>query len=166
MTFRQFMREGFEGAPADLSDWTDHLSTLFPEARLKKVIEVRGADCCSAAMTGALGALWRGLLYDRTALDEASRLLPPLTYEQQLAFHDTARREGLAGRWNGQELHRLAGEMVAIARRGLERLDPQDAPLLEPLAEVAASGRSPAQAVLEAWEKNLAPEALLSRFAL
>ena len=166
MTFRQFMREGFEGVPADLSDWTDHLSTLFPEARLKKVVEVRGADCCSAAMTGALGALWRGLLYDRTALDEASRLLPPLTYEQQIAFHDTARREGVAGRWNGQELHRLAGEMVAIARRGLERLDPQDAPLLEPLAEVAASGRSPAQAVLEAWEKNPSPEALLSRFTL
>jgi glutamate--cysteine ligase len=56
--------------------------------------------------------------------------------------------------------------MVAIARRGLERLDPQDAPLLEPLAEVAASGRSPAHAVLEAWEKNPSPEALLSRFTL
>ena len=50
---RQFMKEGFEGAPADMSDWTDHLSTLFPEVRLKKVMEVRGADCASAAMTGA-----------------------------------------------------------------------------------------------------------------
>ena len=56
--------------------------------------------------------------------------------------------------------------MVAIARRGLERLDPQDVSLLEPLARVAASGRSPAQAVLEAWEKDPRPEALLSRFTL
>ncbi|MBM7114101.1 glutamate--cysteine ligase [Archangium primigenium] len=166
MTFRRFMQEGYEGSPADLSDWTDHLSTLFPEARLKKIVEVRGADCVPADMTGALAALWRGLLYDRTALDEAERLLPRLTLEQQRAFHDTGRREGLAGRLEGQELHRLAGEMVAIARRGLERLDPADAPLLDVLAEVAASGKSPAQRVLEAWEKNPNPETLLARCAL
>ena len=69
-------------------------------------------------MTGALGALWRGLLYDATALDEAERLLPKLSLAEHRAFHDTARREGLAGRLNGQELHRLAGEMVAIAGVG------------------------------------------------
>ena len=56
--------------------------------------------------------------------------------------------------------------MVAIARRGLERLDPRDAPLLDVLSEVAASGRSPAQAVLDAWERNPNPEALMSRFTL
>ncbi|HZH13311.1 MAG TPA: glutamate-cysteine ligase family protein [Archangium sp.] len=166
MTFRQFMKEGFEGAPADMSDWTDHLSTLFPEVRLKRVMEVRGADCGSAAMTGALPALWRGLLYGPGAMDEAEKLLPHLSYEEHLAFHDTARRQGLAGRLGTQELHRLAGEMVAIARRGLERLDREDVPLLEPLTEVAASGRSPGQAVLEAWEKNPSPEALLDRATL
>ncbi|HSP78219.1 MAG TPA: glutamate--cysteine ligase, partial [Myxococcaceae bacterium] len=74
--------------------------------------------------------------------------------------------EGLAGRLGSQELHRLAGELVEISRRGLERLDAEDAPLLEPLAQVAASGRSPAQAVLEAWAREPAPEALLARFAL
>ncbi|MCY1081179.1 glutamate--cysteine ligase [Archangium lansingense] len=166
MTFGQFIKEGFEGAPADMSDWTDHLSTLFPEVRLKKVMEVRGADCVSAPMTGALAALWRGLLYGLGAMDEAEKLLPKLSYEEHLAFHDTARRQGLAGRLGNQELHRLAGEMVAIARRGLERLDPEDAPLLQPLAEVAASGRSPGQWVLEAWEKDPRPEALLDRAQL
>ncbi|WP_257459907.1 glutamate--cysteine ligase [Archangium lipolyticum] len=166
MTFRQFMKEGFEGQPADMTDWTDHLSTLFPEVRLKKVVEVRGADCVSAPMTGALAALWRGLLYDRGAMEEGERLLPRLSFEEHLAFHDTSRRQGLAGKLGNHELHRLAAEMVAIARRGLERLDAADAPLLEPLAEVAASGRSPAQAVLEAWEKDPRPEALLARSAL
>ncbi|PTL78569.1 glutamate--cysteine ligase [Vitiosangium sp. GDMCC 1.1324] len=166
MTFRQFIQQGFEGSPADMSDWTDHLSTLFPEVRLKKVVEVRGADCVSAPMTGALAALWRGLLYDRGALEEAERLLPRLSYEEHVAFHDTARRQGLAGRLGNQELHRLAGEMVAIARRGLERLDAADAPLLAPLAEVAASGRSPAEAVLDAWEKDPRSESLLGRFTL
>jgi glutamate--cysteine ligase len=166
LTFRQLMKEGFEGQPGDMGDWTDHLSTMFPEVRLKKVIEVRGADCGSAEMTGGLAALWRGLLYARTALEEGERLLPKLSFTDHLAFHDTARKQGLAGKLGRQELHQLAGEMVAIARRGLERLDPQDVPLLEPLVRVAASGRSPAQAVLEAWEKDPRPEALLSRFTL
>ncbi|WP_224366914.1 glutamate--cysteine ligase [Hyalangium versicolor] len=166
LSFRQLLKEGFEGQPAEMGDWTDHLSTMFPEVRLKKVIEVRGADCASAEMTGALGALWRGLLYDRTALEEGERLLPKLSFAEHKAFHETARTQGLAGKLGNQELHRLAGEMVAIARRGLERLDPQDASLLEPLARVAASGRSPAQAILDAWEKDPRPEALLSRFTL
>jgi glutamate--cysteine ligase len=166
LSFRQLLKDGFDGQPADLGDWTDHLSTLFPEVRLKKVMEVRGADCASAEMTGALAALWRGLLYDATAMDEAERLLPKLSFTEHLAFHDAARRQGLAGKLGNQEFHRLAGEMVAIARRGLERLDAADAPLLEPLARVAASGRSPAQDVLEAWEKQPRPEELLARFAL
>jgi glutamate--cysteine ligase len=166
LTFRQLMKEGYDGHPPDLGDWTDHLSTLFPEVRLKKVLEVRGADCGTAEMTGALGALWRGILYDATALEEAERLLPRLSLAEHLAFHDTARREGLSGRLGSHELHRLAAEFVAIARRGLERLDPADAPLLEPLARVAASGRSPARDVLDAWEKQPRPEAFLARFAL
>lgn len=166
LSFRQLLKEGYEGHPPDMGDWTDHLSTLFPEVRLKKVIEVRGADCASAELTGALAALWRGLLYDATALEEAERLLPKLSFAEHLAFHDTARREGLAGRLGSHELHRLAAELVAIARRGLERLDPADAPLLEPLARVAASGRSPAREVLDAWEKEPRMEALLARCAL
>jgi glutamate--cysteine ligase len=166
MTFRQLLKDGFEGQPADMGDWTDHLSTLFPEVRLKKVVEVRGADCVNAEMTGALAALWRGLLYDTGAMDEAERLLPKLSHAEHLAFHATAREKGLAGRLGTQEIHRLAGEMVAIARRGLERLDPADAPLLEPLAAQAASGHSPAQAVLDAWTREQNPVALLARCAL
>ncbi|MBF5044716.1 glutamate--cysteine ligase [Aggregicoccus sp. 17bor-14] len=166
LTFRQLLKEGYEGAPADLADWTDHLSTLFPEVRLKKVMEVRGADCVSAELTGALPALWRGLLYEPTALAEAEALLPALSFEEHLEFHATARTQGLRGLLRGQPLFRLAGEMVGIAQRGLERLDPQDAPLLAPLAEVARSGRSPADAVREAWAQDPRPETLYARFAL
>ena len=166
LSFRQLLKEGYEGEPPDMGDWTDHLSTLFPEVRLKKVLEVRGADSASAAMTGALGALWRGILYDAQALGEAELLLPRLTFTEHLSFHDTARREGLAGKLGARELHRLAGEMVAIAKRGLQRLDAEDAPLLAPLEAVAASGRSPAQAVLDAWTEDPRPEVLMTRFEL
>jgi glutamate--cysteine ligase len=166
LTFRQLMEQGFEGQPARLGDWEDHVSTLFPEVRIKKVLEVRAADSNNAALTGALPALWRGLLYDAQALSEAETLLPRLTHAEHLAFHEEARRFGLRARLQGQEVARLAAEMVAIARRGLERLDAEDAPLLEPLAEVAASGRSPAEAVLEAYQRGESAEAILAHAAL
>lgn len=166
MSFRQLIKGGFEGKPATHADWIDHLSTLFPEVRVKKVIEIRGADCVSAAQTGALVALWRGLFYDRQALSEAEALLPKLSFEQHLELHHSARSYGLKARLREIELSRLAAEMVAIAKRGLQRLDPADAPLLDVLEEIARAGRSPAERVLAAWNKERDPARLLSQFEL
>lgn len=165
-TFRQHLKDGFEGKPADYADWVDHLSTMFPEVRIKKVMEVRGADCVPAAQTGALVALWRGLLYDPQAMDEAEKLLPRYPLARQLEFQEVARRDGLRGRFDGRELAPLARDMVAIARRGLERLDPQDAPLLDVLAELAESGRSLADRVLEQWTRDPDPARLMASCAL
>lgn len=166
LTFRQLLEHGFEGQPATDSDWNDHLSALFPEVRLKKVIEIRGADCVSLPLTGALGALWRGLFYDRTALEDAGRLVGPLSSNEYAAFQDQARRRGLRGEHRGVSLGALSTELVEIARAGLRRLDPLDAPLLEPLLEVARSGRSPAEGVLEAFEAKKDPAAFVESFAL
>jgi glutamate--cysteine ligase len=165
-TFRQLLAQGWGGKPALLSDWVDHLSTMFPEVRLKKVIEIRSADSVSAAMTGALAALMRGVLYDGQALDDVLALLPARSPEAHLALHAAAQRDGLEAPLPTGTLADLARELVAIARRGLLRLDPLDAPLLEPLAEVAASGRSPARAVLARFEAEPAPERFLSAYAL
>src|SRR5262249_15734662 len=96
LTFRQLLSHGYKGEPALYSDWVDHLSTLFPEVRIKKVIEVRGADCVPPESTGALAALWRGILYDRAALEEAENLIPRLSFEQHLEFHALAQRHGLS----------------------------------------------------------------------
>jgi glutamate--cysteine ligase len=164
LTFGQLLEQGFEGQPASRGDWVDHLSTLFPEVRLKKVLEVRSADSVDPALTGALAALWRGLLYDPTALSDAARLLPPLGYEDHLELMETARRDGLQGSLHGVSLGPAAKELVAVAREGLLRLDPGDAPLLEPLEAVARSGRAPAQDVLEAWAQDQNPARLLQRF--
>lgn len=166
MTFRQLLEKGYEGKPALYSDWVDHLSTLFPEVRLKKLMEVRGADAASTGMVGALGALMRGLLYDRGALDEAERLLPRLSLTEHQEFQSLARREGLTGRARGTTIGAWAKDLVEIAARGLRRLDPEDEVVLEPLREVAATGRSPAERVLEAFEQNRDPVALLDRFEL
>src|SRR5215471_13590999 len=164
MTFRELLRRGFEGAPARYSDWIDHLSTLFPEVRLKKVIELRGADCVRLELTGGLAAMWRGLLYAPTALSEAERLLPAFSYQQHVELAEVARKEGLRGTFRGLRLADLAKAVVEIAREGLRRLDPMDEPLLEPLRELASHGRSPAEDVLEAWEREPDPVKLFDRF--
>ncbi len=165
MTFRQLLAQGFEGEPARHSDWVDHLSTLFPEVRLKKVIELRGADCVRLELTGSLAAMWRGLLYDATALSDAERLLPRFSYQQHLELAEAARKEGLRGTYQRLRFGDLGKALVETARAGLMRLDPLDAPLLEPLRRVAAEGRSPAEDVLEAWARNPDPVKLFDRFA-
>jgi glutamate--cysteine ligase len=155
LTFRQLLKDGFEGRPALYDDWVDHLSTLFPEVRIKRVLEIRAADCVSPAMTAALAALMRGLLYDAGARRALRELLPTRTLE----LHALAQREGLGGKG----LAELARDVVQIARGGLRRLDAADAPLLDVLEERARAGRSPAADVLET---PATPEAIFSRFAL
>lgn len=150
LTFRQLLERGHEGQPARESDWVDHLSTLFPEVRLKRVIEFRSADCCSAAMTSGLAAALRGLAYDKAARAAALELLPARTPEAHAALHEEAARLGLAATDQGRTLGALSVELLEIAARGLEALGDGDAPLLQPLLAVARSGKSPAQALLEA----------------
>ena len=162
LTFRQLMAQGYEGAPPTLQDWRDHLSTLFPEVRLKRVMEVRSADCVNVALTGALAAFLRGLVYEPGALSDALSLLPALRFEQHLAQMETARTQAL----RDPELHGMARELVALAKRGLRRLDPLDLPVLEPLIEVAESGRAPAEAVLAQYAKTPSATAVLDAFTM
>ena len=166
MTFGELLERGFDGQPARRSDWTDHLSTLFPEVRIKRVMEVRGADSVSLEQTAALVALWRGLLYDDASLDAALGLVPRLSFAEHLTFHQEAQRNGLKGKLRRTSLASMALEMVRLARVGLQHLDPGDVPLLEPLEARARSGRSPAEDVLDAARDETSPARLLARFAL
>ncbi len=161
--FRTLLKHGHEGQPARQGDWVDHLSTLFPEVRIKKVLEIRSADCVDAPLTGALAALMRGLLYEPAALGELEDALPKLPFALHREFHLLAQREGLEGTFDGRPLAALAQEVIEIAARGLKRLDPADALLLEPLRRVASTGQSPARRVLEAPR---GPVALLNAFTL
>jgi glutamate--cysteine ligase len=166
LSFRQFMKDGFEGKPALEADWADHLSTLFPEVRIKKVLEIRSADSVSLPLTGALLALFRGLLYDEGALHEALGLLPRVAFEEHQVFMEVARREGLLGRFRRRALWEWGKELVGIAREGLKRLDSQDVALLEPLAAQAESRASPAAEVERLHRSGAGPGELLAHFAL
>ena len=165
LTFRQLLKDGYQGQPATIADWNDHLSTLFPEMRIKKVLEVRSADGVNAALTAGLVALLRGLAYDATALGELEAALPKLGHREHLALHAAAQVKALDAPLPGAgTLKDLAREVVAIARRGLGRIDPLDAPLLDPVDEVAQTGRTRAHVLLEL--QQLPPEQQLLRFEI
>ena len=127
---------------------------------------MRGADSVSLEQTAGLVALWRGLLYDDGALDAALDLVPRLSFQEHLAFHEEAQRHGLRGKLRRTSIAAMALEMVRLARLGLKHIDPDDIPLLEALEARASSGRSPAEDVLEAFREETSPARFLSRFAL
>ena len=158
MTFRQFLREGLAEDRATLADFDRHLTTLFPDVRLKHIIEVRGADAVPPGLTCSLPALWKGLLYDPDALAAAWRLVKHSSQEEREAAREDAARRGLAATYAGRPMLALARDVAAIAGEGLRRIghagrrDADEAPFLDPLLEQLEGGASPGQVVLDRWE--------------
>jgi glutamate--cysteine ligase len=167
--FRRFLREGLDGAKATMADWEVHLSTLFPEVRLKRYIEVRGADAGPLPMAIGLAALWRGLLDDPEARRAAWRLVDGHAFAARATLRREVPRAGLDARLGRHTLRELAVELCRIASEGLRRLPGGDGdrPLLEPLAAYAAAGRCPADDLLADFEADHRdPEKLIRRWEL
>lgn len=151
MTFRRFLREGFQGERATISDWELHLSTLFPEVRLRPHIEVRAADAGTRDMVRALGALYRGVLYDAEARRAAWALVAGWSWEERNQLRRDVPQRGLRATVGGAPILERCRELVEIARAGLARLGGDDVALLDPVAEVARSGHAPADRVAEIY---------------
>jgi len=169
LTFRRFWREGFAGEQATLADWELHLSTMFPEVRLKRTIEVRGADAAALPFASGLGALWRGLLDDREARAQAWRLVADHTMAEREALRREVPRAGLSARFGGRSLRDLAVELCQIAAAGLKRLPDgaADAQLIDPLLTYASAGRCPADDLLEDFKATGGdPKKLIDRWEL
>jgi glutamate--cysteine ligase len=159
-SFRDFMAgklPGLEGVRATLDDWSDHLTTLFPEVRLKRFMEMRGADGGGEAAITALSAFWTGLLYDGAALDAAWSLVADWTAEERQRLRDEVPRSALDTPFRGGTLRDVARNAVAISRQGLaarRRLDAEGRDETRHLAYVEAiaeSGRTLADELLERY---------------
>lgn len=158
-SFRHFLEGRLPALPGELptaSDWTDHLSTAFPEVRLKSFLEMRGADGGPWNRICALPALWVGLLYDDAALDAAWDLVRHWSMEEREALRSAVPRLALdAPVPGGGTLLDLAREVLPIARGGLvararlNKAGDSEAGFLEPLEEIVASGKVPAQRLLD-----------------
>ncbi len=148
--FRQFMKEGWHGHRATLADWDLHLSTLFPEARLRQYVETRSADSGPLPYVRALPCLWRGLFYAGEARRAAWDLVKGFSLEEREALRRDVTRVGMAATVAGREVGALCAELVEIAALGLSQLGAtEEQALLEPLRQGAAERRAPADEMLE-----------------
>jgi len=158
LTFRRFLESGFGDERATIADWERHLTTVFPEVRLKKVLEMRGADAVPPGLTCSLPAFWKGILYDAQSRAAAWERLSihPLA-AREAARVDVARR-GLAARYGGEPVLEVARDLAQLARDGLRRLsqagrrDPDETGFLAPVVEQLDLGKSPGQVIIDRWE--------------
>jgi glutamate--cysteine ligase len=155
--FRAFLGRGHDGIHATMEDWVLHLTTLFPEVRLKTYLEVRAADSQPPDLVLAVPALFKGFLYETDCLDGAWELVKRWTWGERLALYNDAHRHGLATRIGRVSLLDLARELLSIAREGLKRQAARDAEgrdetiYLERLHTQLRAGTSPGQIVAERW---------------
>lgn len=142
-SFRDFLKGELPALPGEkptLSDWADHMTTVFPEARVKRYIEMRGADCGDFAHIVALPAFWVGLMYDQTVLDAAWDLVKGLDAETREGLRVAASVEGLAGKAGGVRISDLARAAVALSQAGLAGRGLGEERYLAPLVEAVETG--------------------------
>jgi len=155
------------GERATLSDWANHLSTLFPEVRLKRYLEMRGADAGPRPMLAALPAFWVGLLYDDGVLDQAWQMVKDWSATERQALRDAVPRLGLAAPFRGGAIREVAAQALALAHEGLRRRARRDASgrdetlHLAVLDRIVAEGRTEAERLLTLfngqWKRSVAP---------
>jgi glutamate--cysteine ligase len=151
LTFRDYLRSGFRDHRATLPDFELHLTTLFPEVRLKRYLEIRGGDSGDGASAVCMVALWKGLLYDAAARREAWGLVSGVSTQERLEFHRQASRLGAGARLGGRSALALGADLYRIAAEGLSRQGEPSA-LLDPLAEILFENRaSPARLLQQRW---------------
>ncbi|WP_417588487.1 glutamate--cysteine ligase [Pararhodobacter oceanensis] len=166
-SFRDFLQGKLPALPGEiptLSDWADHLTTIFPEARLKQFIEMRGADGGQWRRLCALPGLWVGLLYDQSALDAAWDLAKDWDLETRDEMRVAASVDGLAARTNGIYMRELANEVLNIADAGLRArarpgsggLVPDETHFLNALRDSIETGQTPADELLERYHGDWA----------
>ncbi|HEY0311526.1 MAG TPA: glutamate--cysteine ligase [Allosphingosinicella sp.] len=161
LSFRDFMEGKLSALPGEkprLSDWVDHLSTAFPEVRLKSFLEMRGADGGPWSKICALPALWVGLLYDQSALDAAWDEVKHWSLDERQRLRDEVPKLGLAARTpSGENLRDLGERVLAIADAGLKArnrlnsIGENESGFLDPLREIVARGKTPAEMLLDRY---------------
>ena len=161
VTFRQFLTSGYRGERPTIEDWNDHLTTLFPETRIKRYLEIRSVDSQPPDLMPALSALVKGAFYDNDCLQAAWDLVKGWSWDERMQVYLDSHRDALAGRVRRYSLLDLARELVEIAWEGLRRqnqvndLGDDETIYLKPLKDLLSQGKCPADVLLEKWEGEL-----------
>ncbi len=158
LTFRQYLERGYGRERATVEDWTNHLTTIFTEVRLKKYVEIRTADSQPPQFMLALPALLKGMLYDDDCLNAAWDLVKGWSYRERLQTADAAHKNGLDARAGRFKLQALGYELMNIAAKGLERqralnnAGQDESIYLLRLMDLVRSGHSQASLVISRWK--------------
>ena len=160
LSFERFIRDGFNGSAATVGDYALHLSTLFPDVRLKHYLEIRGADMGGRTDVLALPALFKGLFYGTHGLDALDSLFADTSPDAARRAALSAARDGLDGRLLDRSLREWAKDVIQISKRGLVELEASAAPYLDALVKNAA------QRHRRAASAEMTPSELLSETSL
>jgi glutamate--cysteine ligase len=156
-SFRAFLEGKLPQLPGEkpvAKDWADHLTTIFPEVRLKKYLEMRGTDSGPWRRLCALPAFWVGLLYDQSALDAAWEMVKDWTAEERQKLRDDVPKQALKAMIRGRSVQEFAKEALKLSRAGLETRGAQgckgktEAAFLDVLDETASTGKTAAESLL------------------
>ena len=162
-SFRDYLASrlaGFEGMPPNMADFEDHITTAFPEVRLKQFIEMRGADSGPWANICALPALWVGILYDDEALAEAEALSAHITADDVMNARLSVATNGLNGQLAGADVYHLAARLLEIATAGLRRRgicddgSNDETGFLQPLKTIIETRKTPAEVMLDLYRQD------------
>jgi glutamate--cysteine ligase len=160
-SFRDFLAGKLPALPGEkptIKDWEDHLTTAFPEVRLKKYLEMRGADGGPWGRLCALPAFWAGLLYDEQALDQAEQMVKDWTLADNEYLREKVPYTALNTEFKGQTIGDIALDLLDIAQGGLKRRgvlnerEQDESKFLEPLYTIAESGQTQAEIMLKEFE--------------
>ncbi len=161
LTFREYLKNGHQGLKPTLGDFELHLSTIFPEVRIKQYIEVRGADCQSPDMIPAVAAFWKGLLYDAATREKAWGLVKDASPREREKLYQDIPKEGLSARLGGEPIFAIAEQLVELSCESLGRQKREGQPgsecvFLSRIREkIIRTRKSPGEILEDKWEGEL-----------
>ncbi len=158
-TFREYMKTAPDRDPATMSDWINHLTTLFPDVRLKGHLEFRTSDAVAPKLVLAVAAFWKALTFDADATDEALERTKAFGMKEILAANRSVSYEGLQAQMGKQSILEIARSILGVAKVGLSRLDHRDGTFdiqyLTPFLEIAEIGQSPGETARKNWHGDI-----------
>lgn len=144
MTFKQFMKDGYEGFEAGIDDWNLHANLYFPEVRLRNFIEIRNHDCVGGGLEYSIPALYKGIMYNPSALKEVEAMLYKYSYNEINELRYNVARYATSAKIRETKISEICKELVEISRYSLKNNNNNEEQFLEPIAELLRKGKVPA----------------------
>lgn len=149
--FEQFIKHGYEGHAATLEDFQLHANLYFPEVRMREFIEIRNHDCANHGMQYAVLAIYKGILYDKDALNQAESLMSEFSYNSISELRYCVPKNALDAKIKKYKAKDIAIQLIEIAQKSLKKNNTNEEDFLEPILELVPYGLTPADLIIGNW---------------